>query len=332
MHHRYRFVLIVCLTLAAPAGAAPEFDLVNQLRQQAGLPALRPNQALTDAALRHAAYLDRHREPGDSARGLSAHNQEPGSADFSGETPADRALAAGYPHREVLENVSMGYDDASSAIDGLMSAIYHRLTFLDLEADQLGSAVGKRSRVFLLGRSDITGLCTAPPPAALYRTPVDCLGQLMTRDYYESLCADLPAQAVFKPSHDVSCPNGVRLDADYMRKVCEHPPREARFGGHGRYYAACDNGTRLDAGWFNRLCEGRPAGAVYAASGNYYEICDPPRRVQAEWLDARCAALPEEARYRDSSRYRRPCPTNSTCASNISTNWTGRASTGCPRR
>lgn len=299
--------LIAALLFSGASGGATDFDLVNQLRAQAGLPALEYNEHLAGAAARHAAYLDRHREPGKAPHGLSAHGQQPGMTGFSGETPADRAVAAGYPHREVLENVSMGYDDASSAIQGLMSAIYHRLTFLDLEADQLGIAVGERSRVFLLGRSDIGAMCAAPPPAALHRNPVDCLGQSMTREYYEALCAALPPEALFQPSHPVTCPNGVRLDADFMAKVCEKPPREARFYGYGRYYAPCDNDTKVNADWFNALCKRPPADALYAASGSFYEICERPRRVHAEWLEAQCAALPDEARYQDSRRYRRPC-------------------------
>ncbi|MCG6965588.1 MAG: CAP domain-containing protein [Chromatiaceae bacterium] len=300
-----------CLLLvwsATPAAAPPvEFDLVNKLRVQAGLPALQEEAALTAAATLHARYLDRHREPGSSAKGLSAHTELPADAGFSGATPADRAMAAGYSHREVLENVSMGYMDAQAAIDGLMSALYHRLTFLDLEADQLGVALSGQARVFVLGRADLAGLCAAPPDAALSRTPLDCLGQPMTRAYYEALCASLPPQALFRPAHPVACPNGGRLDAGFMAGVCQELPRAAQFRGHGRYYLPCENATKVDATWFDALCEDPPAGAAYPDSGTYYEICDGPRRVRAEWFEAQCAGLPAQARYTDSGIYRRPC-------------------------
>lgn len=298
---------MLLLGLVGPLQADTDFELVNRLRGQAGLPALTEDRTLSAAAEAHAHYLDLHREPGRSGQGMSAHGQRPGNPGFSGETPAARALAAGYPHRDVLENVSMGYADAQSAMDGLMGAIYHRLTFLDLEADRMGVAVGERSRVFLLGREDLSELCRSPPAAALYRTPVDCLGQLMRREYYEGLCADLPAQARFRSSHPVSCPDGTLLDAGFMAAVCEQPPPAARFRGHGRYYAPCDNGTRVNADWFNALCANPVHGAAYEASGSYYEICDGPVRVHAEWLEAECAALPAAARYLDSGRYRRPC-------------------------
>ena len=299
--------VIVLLAIVAPVHADSDIDRVNQQRRQAGLGLLLPDEALSLAAQRHADYLDRHREPGKTPAGMTAHGQRPEDAGFSGETPAVRAVAAGYPHREVLENVSMGYPDGDSAMSGLMSAIYHRLTFLDLEADQLGVAAGERSHVFLLGRSDIAELCRAQPAAALHRTPVDCLGTAMTRGYYEDLCANLPADALFRSSHPIACPNGVRLDADFMATLCERPPREAVFGGHGRYFMPCGNDTRLNADWFNALCETPPDAARYRPSGHYYEICEGPTQVYSEWFEAQCANLPESARYTDSGRFRRPC-------------------------
>ena len=304
-------ILIVFLLLPGTSYANPDFGLVNRMRAQAGLPLLVQDETLSEAAELHAVYLDRYREPGAGGQGMSAHAQRQGREGFTGETPAARALAAGYPHREVLENVSMGYADAESAMQGLMSAIYHRLTFLDFESDRMGVAVGKRSRVFLLGRDDIVRLCQSPPAAALSRVPVDCLGQAMTREHYEALCADLPEQARFRSSHPVSCPNGTLLDAGFMAEVCREPPRVARFRGQGRYYAPCENGTRFDARWFDALCQDPPEAAAYPFSGSYYEICEGPVRVHAEWLEAECAALPATARYTDSGRYRRPCADDS---------------------
>jgi len=303
---KYMLLFVICLA-SGLLQASADFDRVNQVRRQAGLPTLSGAPLLDDAAARHAAYLDRHRDPAAKRQPRSAHEQIPGQAGFSGASPAARALAAGYPHRRVLENVSMGYADADDAVDALMSAIYHRLTFLDFAADEMGLAVGERSRVFLLGRSDFDALCESPPPDALFSTPMDCLGQPMRRSYYDELCSRLPEEALFVSAHTVSCPNGARLDARFMEKVCEEPPRAARFAGHGRYFVPCDNGTRIDADWFLGLCEGRPPEALYSASGSYYEICDDKQRVDAEWFEQQCANLPEAARYTDSMRFRRPC-------------------------
>lgn len=282
-------------------------DAVNRMRSDAGLPLLTRSTVLDNVARSHAGYLDRHRKPGKTAHGLSAHNQQPGREGFSGETPAARALAAGYPHRDVLENVSMGYADDTSALEGLMGALYHRFTFLDFEADELGLAVGAKSRVFLLGRKDLGRSCLNPPPGALYRRPLDCLGQSMNRDYYDRLCAALPTEALFRPPHPMRCPNGQQLDAGFVNELCRAPPREALSPGYGYYYAVCDDDTRIEAGWFDALCGNPPPGAAYRASGRYFEMCEPPRRVFAEWLEQHCAQLPAEARYRDSGRFRKPC-------------------------
>lgn len=284
-----------------------EFEQVNELRTQAGLPTLLPDTQLTVAAAGHAAYLDRHRDPGDASSGVSAHGQVRGMPGFVGESPVERVLAAGYPHRRVLENVSMGFDSGRDAIDGLMTAIYHRLTFLDPFADRLGVAIGKQSRVFVLGRSDIQSLCEAPPDQAVFRTPVDCLGRTMRQGYYEALCADLPDQAIYRPPHPVSCPNGRRLNAAFMDRLCRKPPLQARAARIGRHFKPCDNDLRIDADWFLGLCDGRVQGALYRASGRYFEICRPPRRVSAEWFEAQCETLPKEALYTDSLRFRRPC-------------------------
>lgn len=307
VYQRILSLLLFAVVLAQPVASGSPLASVNALREAAGLPLLQPDEALNVAAGRHAGYLDRHRDPGNVAHARSAHEQTPGLSGFSGTTPMARALAAGYPHRGVLENVSMGYELLADALDGLMSALYHRLTFLDMESDQLGIAEGERARVFLLGRTDVAALCRAPPADARFQTPVDCLGEPMTRDHYASLCADLGQEALFRSSHPSTCANGRLLDAHFMRGVCEAPPRDALFIGFGRYYMPCENGTKIDAEWFDALCAAPPADAAYDASGSYYEICEPPRRVFAEWLEGVCRDLPDGARYLESGRYRRPC-------------------------
>jgi hypothetical protein len=299
--------LVCALAQPVPADDSTEFAGVNAVRAQAGLPPLHSEPRLARAARSHAAYLDRHREPGKTGQGVSAHAQEAGREGFSGATPAARALAAGYPQRDVLENVSMGYDSPQAALDGLMSAIYHRLTFLDFEADQVGIGVGENSRVFLLGRSDFAALCENPPPDAIARPPIDCLGQVMKRSAYDALCAALPADARFAEPHPFACANGRRLDAAYMRALCADPPPGARFPGHGRYYQPCTDGTRILSGWFDTLCAAPPAAARYPYSGEFFEICDDPVRVHAAWLEQHCADLPDADRYTDSGRYLRPC-------------------------
>jgi hypothetical protein len=307
--HRRLLLGFGCLLLLAAGGAgAEELAAVNALRDAAGLPRLAHSDSLARAAAAHADYLDHHHRPGPAAAGVSAHAEQPGLEGYTGSTPQARVSAAGYPHLDVAENVSMGYDDLGAALEGLMSAIYHRLTFLDLGMDEMGVSTSRHARVFVLGRRDMTALCRSPPDDALFLTPLDCLGQPMTRPHYRRLCADLPAEALFRPAHPLRCPGGQRLDADFMQSVCRQPPPEARFSGHGRHYLPCgEQGPRIDGPWFDALCESPPQAALYTASGQYYELCEPSQRVSAEWLEGHCQALPDDARYRDSGRYRRPC-------------------------
>lgn len=300
-------LLLLWLIPTTTAVALAEFDGVNRLRIEAGLPALQWQPQLAQAARLHAAYLDQHRQPGESGSGISAHSQRPGDAGFVAETPGGRALAAGYPHRDVLENISMGYRSADAALDGLTSAIYHRITFLDFEADSIGVAVGERSRVFVLGRSDLARVCANPPRSALALQPVDCRGQSMRRDAYNAMCAAIPADARFVAPHPLACPNGRRLDAAFMTAVCANPPPAARFGGSGSYYEACRDGRRLDGAWFEALCANPPAAAAYPHSGAYVTLCDDPVAVHAAWFETRCASLADDERYTDSGRYREPC-------------------------
>lgn len=304
---RSAWVLVLWLGAMAAGAAADMLEAVNTLREQAGLPSVAASAALAAAAARHASYLDANHGPMSSPSGVSAHRQQPGSPGFSGELPGDRAIASGYPHHSVLENVSMGYNDLDAAMDGLTSAIYHRLTFLDFAADEFGAARGERSRVFLLGRSDLRAVCEQPPQQAFIKTPVDCLGQAMTRDGYLELCASLPTEALYRPSHPISCANGQPLDADFMATVCSAPPAAARFRGVGRYYLPCGDGTRLDANWFDALCARPPRLAKAQGSGKYVDICTPAQRVDAEWLANYCSTLPVAQRYTDSGTYRRPC-------------------------
>lgn len=310
MHRLLGSLSALLALMPVDAAVVDEVAAVNRLRQSVGLPVLAASDTLARAAAAHADYLDRHREPGPEPSGASAHLQQVGREGFVGETPAARALAVGYPHGDVRENVTMGYDALADALDGLMGAVYHRFTFLDLTADEIGAFSSENARVFLLGRRDVSELCRQPPGEALFQTPVDCLGQPMTREYYQSLCADLPAEAAWKAPHPMRCGNGQILDADFMRRLCDAPPAEALPGDgtQAGFYTPCgQRGPRIDAAWFDRLCAAPPNGAAYTASGHYYELCEPPRKVSPQWLGGLCAALPESARYRETGRYRRPC-------------------------
>ena len=129
---------------------------LNGLRERAGLVPFYRNEALEKAAAGHASYLASNRADG--------HYQNPSLPGFTGESPADRAVAAGYPSRVVRENLSSGNLDSKESVDGLFSAIYHRFGFLDPEMDEIGIAYardrsGRRIYVYDMGSYRIAELC-----------------------------------------------------------------------------------------------------------------------------------------------------------------------------
>lgn len=133
------------------------FRYLNELRTQAGLPAFHSNSRLDQAAMSHARYI--------SATLPAGHLQSPGHALFSGETPADRAFRSGYMSAVVTENFSVGQANARQSINGLMSAIYHRLAFLDFSKNELGIGIDTYqaglSFVYLMGNNQLDRYCRA---------------------------------------------------------------------------------------------------------------------------------------------------------------------------
>ncbi|BBG65207.1 putative periplasmic protein [Hydrogenimonas sp.] len=129
---------------------------LNSLREKAGLPSFMGSGNLEKSAASHAAYLAKNRANG--------HNQSPSFPGFSGETPSDRAVGAGYPSRVVRENLSSGNIDFKDSVDGLFAAIYHRFGFLDSTMDEIGIAYaedssGRRIYVYDMGSYGVAGLC-----------------------------------------------------------------------------------------------------------------------------------------------------------------------------
>ena len=109
---------------------------LNSLRSSAGLSSLSHNQILETAAQNHINYLQ--------DTGLTGHyenNSQYPSDFYTGDKPHDRGVYAGYKGSYYLENFSSGQKDFKTSIDGLMSAIYHRYGFLDLNVDEIGMGV-----------------------------------------------------------------------------------------------------------------------------------------------------------------------------------------------
>ncbi|MDX1346297.1 MAG: CAP domain-containing protein, partial [Sedimenticolaceae bacterium] len=157
-------MLLACLSFGIPPVLADSdaIEYLNSLRKEAGMTALRNDRELARSAQNHADYLVLHLQ-GDVSRMSSAHDESPGREGYTGRTPQERAVAAGYPHKQVKENVAIGHATPVEAIDGLMAAIYHRLAFLDFSIDQVGFGAASKTDVFMLGRSDLQATCYERP-------------------------------------------------------------------------------------------------------------------------------------------------------------------------
>ena len=85
---------------------------------------------------------------------------------FTGVSPSDRAIYAGYLSRDVIENFSAGDENYIQSINSLFSAIYHRFGFLDFSIDEIGMGKSEDGRylykkvfVYDMGNSLMNSLC-----------------------------------------------------------------------------------------------------------------------------------------------------------------------------
>jgi uncharacterized protein YkwD len=106
---------------------------VNAERKRAGMPPLRPNDRLDQAAQRHAQDM--------LTRRYFAH-QSP-----EGKTVRERARAAGYDWRAIGENIAEGQRSVDEVMDTWMHSPPHRKNILDRDFKELGVGLA-------LGRSD----------------------------------------------------------------------------------------------------------------------------------------------------------------------------------
>jgi hypothetical protein len=146
----------------------------------AGMKPLQQDPQLTQAAQAHADYLRLNHHAG--------HGESSGLPGFTGQSPSDRALAAGYASSHVSENIHYqqgdmeDFDAGKVAVDGLMTAIYHRFGFLDFDIDRVGmgySADGQnRVTVFVMGNNAEAKACSSRTLGSAYGT------------FFTHVCAD----------------------------------------------------------------------------------------------------------------------------------------------
>ncbi|MFV0307752.1 MAG: CAP domain-containing protein [Desertimonas sp.] len=113
-----------CTPAPAPSQQQQVVDLVNQRRAQAGLPALRVDYRLSNAAQAHSQDQ--------AARRVMSH------IGSNGSTVGTRVTRAGYRWSRVVENVAAGYGSAGGAVTGWMNSPSHRANVLDPKVIHIG--------------------------------------------------------------------------------------------------------------------------------------------------------------------------------------------------
>ncbi len=124
-------------TLSDPRTDA--LDYLNVMRTGAGMIPFEANASLDSAAQSHVDYLFCANQFG------HYENQNDCPDKYTGDTPGDRGTAAGYSWHAYGENISAGSPTITEAVDGLMSAIYHRFGFLTFSMDEIGIGYGSDS-------------------------------------------------------------------------------------------------------------------------------------------------------------------------------------------
>ena len=128
---------VVCLMMFCSAWAQPSsngaerslFDALNHERRAQSLPALRWNEALADAAQRHAQEM---------ARQESVSHTLPGEASL-----ASRATKAGAHFSWISENIVQS-STAAGAHEQFMKSPNHRANILDGDMDSVGIGIAER--------------------------------------------------------------------------------------------------------------------------------------------------------------------------------------------
>ena len=140
--------------------ANPGLDFINRARVANKLPPLVAHRQLQQAAQNHANYMSAHK--------FSGHRERKGQSGFTGVWCSERVAHAGYASRYCVENLSSGQDSWQSSAEDLMSAIYHRLGFLDFDVDEIGYAqtshpeagLTKNYFSYVMGSSPLRKMCS----------------------------------------------------------------------------------------------------------------------------------------------------------------------------
>lgn len=152
------FIGILFFAISLFANADEALTWLNKYRQAASMTSLNSSSTLDRSATNHANFLKRNNAAG--------HYQQSGLPGFTGVTPKDRTVDAGYLSTSVLENVSSGEaglsgSRAQDSVSNLFSAIYHRFGFLNFWIDEIGVGANDITYVYNMGNSQLNNLCSS---------------------------------------------------------------------------------------------------------------------------------------------------------------------------
>ena len=143
-------------------GVTDPYAYINILRASTGMIALQKDTALQTAASNHALYMQKN--------GYDVgHDEARSTAGYTGVTPSQRVVHAGYRTTVVGEGISIGKSSVD-ALDNLMSAIYHRFTLLNTSYNEIGMGITRLddiTNVFVhnVGNSVLNQACQSEVPA-----------------------------------------------------------------------------------------------------------------------------------------------------------------------
>lgn len=164
----------------APAPVAPAYAFVNsRYRVPMGLTPLRYDALLSRAAANHVAYW----ALSGVGAGLSAHNETPGTAGFTGGGPSDRCIAAGYG-MGCGEVAYPSIADIEAATRGWLGTPFHGAPLLWANAAGFAAgaagSVGNTAGGRVQERLDLDAASNTPT-GPLHVWPADGMGDVPTR-------------------------------------------------------------------------------------------------------------------------------------------------------
>lgn len=170
----------IALSLIAIVAMADTIDdglnYLNTIREKTGLNSLSLNSILETSSYNHSYYLVKNNATG--------HYENSSDPYFTGNSPSDRMVYAGYNNYSTSENIASGSKSYIDAIDSLMTAIYHRFGFLSFDINEIGFEkyesefyYYKSVYTFNMGNSNLVDICNGN------------YGEVTSKYYYD-VCVD----------------------------------------------------------------------------------------------------------------------------------------------